>query len=81
MVIKYNNIEKETAKAILVNASVCWNEGKWHEKNFWMPKSIITIDAKHSTLDMKDWFYEKLCRDNAYHGYIMDFAMRMTLAI
>lgn len=78
MIIQYNDIETETEKAIKVNASVNWNEGKWHARSFWMPKSVVTLDAKHSTMEMKDWFYNKLCYENAFHGYLMDFCVKLS---
>lgn len=72
MIIKYNNIEKESEKAVKVNALVKWSD-KSFERSFWMPKSVISIDKENMTIDMKDWFYNKLCQENMFGGYMMEF--------
>lgn len=74
-IFKYNSIEAETEKAVKLNVTVQWGDGKWHEKLMWFPKSQITLDKKFETAELAEWFYSKLSWDNSFHGYLMYFAI------
>lgn len=70
-----NSLVKETEKAICVNVSVTWGMGGCKQKNIWFPKSvaeIITINGDLHIL-VQDWFADKISKDNAYKGYLMNF--------
>lgn len=64
-------IKKETEKAVLIAALVCWGNGNNKVKEIWMPKSAISFDGDFAVV--KDWFINKLSADNAYMGYPMEF--------
>lgn len=61
-------IVKETEKAMQLNISVSWADN-YHVKAFWFPKSVISIQGEF--VEIKDWFAEKLCKENTFNGYIM----------
>ena len=65
-------IEKETEKALQITLKVQWGSGKWHEKTFWFPKSVATLDGD-KMIDVKTWFVEKMQNENAFNGYRMKF--------
>jgi len=67
----FNNIEKETEKAVLVNLPVSWNMNM-HPKSIWFPKSCVKFyDGR--TMAVATFLIEKLERENAFHGYAMRF--------
>ena len=66
----FNQIEKETEKAVLVNLPVSWN-CNMHPKSFWFPKSCIMFH--NQTMSIATFLVEKLERENAFHGYAMCF--------
>lgn len=57
MKANYNNIEKETEKAIFV-VFACGRQG-------WLPKSIITIDSESKSIELPDWKARDLKIDEA----------------
>lgn len=66
----FNKIEKETAKAILVNLPVSWNDN-WHARSFWFPKSCVKVYK--NTMDIASFIKQKMENENAFHGYRMVF--------
>ena len=76
---------KETEKAVMINASVKWGEGKVVRKDLWIPKSAIDredwmykMDGTPDTDTCKvffvaDWLTQRLERENAFKGYAMKF--------
>ena len=66
----FNQIEKETEKAVLVNLPVSWN-CNMHTKSFWFPKSCIIFH--NQTMSIATFLVEKLERENAFHGFEMRF--------
>lgn len=75
--IVINSIEKESEKALLINVTVNWNEGNWHQRSFWMPKSAIELikvkGEQHAMVE--DWLLQKLRENNAFNGYPMAFPL------
>ena len=67
-----NGISKESDKAILVKCLVSYNANANKEREIWMPKSV-TANVTSNTIDVEDWFLNKLSSANAFHGYRMTF--------
>lgn len=70
--IQYNAIEKETEKAMLIEAPVSW-AGNMHTKSFWFPKSVIVEIENARCMKVKTWFIDKLSEQKAFNGYRMYF--------
>jgi len=66
----FNQIEKETEKAIMVNLPVSWNSN-CHPRSFWFPKSCVKMYKQ--TMEIATWMVEKMEKENAFHGYRMEF--------
>lgn len=66
---------KETEKAICVTAKVTFNGNKAHERDIWLPKSVVT-EIYENSITVKDWFVNKLEWQNAFKGYAMRFAYK-----
>ena len=73
MTTTYNTIERETEKAYLINLPVNWADN-CHPKSFWFPKSVVTI-AGLNQIEIKDWFADKMSKENTFHGYRMNFGI------
>lgn len=76
--IVINRIERETEKAICANVSVNWNDGNWHQRNFWFPKSQVeqyTDSEGRIHMIVADWVVRKIERENAFKGYMMQFCV------
>lgn len=74
--IVINSIEKETEKAIMVSAQVCWHEGAAKTKNIWMSKKLVDMSVYSDTnkvIAIPDWLERKICAENAWNGYVMEF--------
>lgn len=74
MEIVINEVKRESEKAMLISVSVCWNDGNWHAKDIWFPKSVVTM-LENGHILVSDWFAKKLQDTNAFNGYRMAFAM------
>ncbi len=59
---------QESEKAVKLELQVSWN-ANCYTRAFWFPKSVLTMDGDRFAV--KSWFYDKLERDNAFHGYRM----------
>lgn len=70
--IAYNRVEKETEKAMLVEAPVTWADNM-HTRSFWFPKSVIIEIENERCIKVKSWFIDKLSEQEAYKGYRMYF--------
>lgn len=68
--VVFNTIEKETAKAYLINIPVTWNSNMYN-RSFWFPKSCVKIYGR--TMDVATFIIEKMEQENAFHGYRMNF--------
>lgn len=73
MTTTYNTIAKETEKAMLINVTVNWADN-CHIREFWFPKSVVTI-LNEKTMEIKDWFADKMSKENAFNGYRMNFGI------
>ena len=62
MTTTYNTIAKETEKAMLINVTVNWADN-CHIREFWFP------------MEIKDWFADKMSKENAFNGYRMNFGI------
>lgn len=70
--LRVNSIEQETEKAYKLNITVSYN-GRWTTRSFWFPKSVVRQPVQENqTWSVKSWFSEKLERENAFNGYLMD---------
>ena len=72
MTTTFNTIVRETEKAFLVNLPVRWADN-CYPREFWFPKSVATIMG--NMIEIKDWFADKMSKENAYHGYQMNFGI------
>ena len=75
--IVINEITRETEKAICVNVTVNWADGKWHQKDIWFPKStceVIEVNGEQHIM-VADWMIEKTRQVNAFKGYGMNFCL------
>ncbi|MBP5589251.1 MAG: hypothetical protein J6X26_01805 [Bacteroidales bacterium] len=69
---------RETEKALLVRFIVSWGDGRGHEKDLWLPKSVVK-ERGFNTPDQQEsfhifgWFVDKLAQQNAFKGYRMKF--------
>lgn len=70
--VLFNNIERETEKAMLINLPVSWNDNV-HARSFWFPKSCIKV--YQNTVEIATFIIEKMERENAFHGYQMSFSI------
>lgn len=77
--LAFNNVVKETEKAVCLNVMVSWN-GNCHDKDIWFPKSVcsfITFTDKEgnerTNAIVADWFLHKTEAANAFNGYEMRF--------
>lgn len=75
--VKINKINKETEKAISIQAPVRWGEGAIHFKDIWLPKSTISSieDVGNDTLEikMKKSMVANIMRQNIWKGKLMYF--------
>lgn len=72
MTTTFNTIVRETEKAMLINLPVNWADNV-HPREFWFPKSVVTIMG--NMIEIKDWFAEKMSKENTYNGYRMNFGI------
>ena len=70
--IIYNNIVKESEKAICLNVPVSYASNAPKGRDIWMPKSVCSIFSERVAV-VEDWFIDKLRNQNAFHGYRMNF--------
>lgn len=77
--LAFNNIVKETEKAICLNVMVSWNSN-CHDRDIWFPKSLVSFvmftDSKgneRTNAIIPDWFIRKTEAANAFKGYAMRF--------
>lgn len=68
--VLFNMVEKETAKAYLINIPVSWNSNM-HARSFWFPKSCVKLYKE--TMDVATFIIERMEQENAFHGYRMNF--------
>lgn len=65
-------IEKETEKAYQLTITVSFNDN-WTQRTFWFPKSVVKMpEMENQTWGVKTWFADKLSKENAYKGYLME---------
>lgn len=70
--ILVNKIEKETEKAYQMTITVSWNDNMT-TRTFWFPKSVVRQPQQEGwAWSVKSWFVEKLEKENAFHGYLMN---------
>lgn len=73
MTTTINTIVRETERAMLINLPVNWADN-CYAREFWFPKSVVSVlNAK--TIEIKDWFAEKMSKENTYNGYRMYFGI------
>lgn len=69
--ILVSKIEKETEKAYQMTITVSYNDNMTI-RTFWFPKSVVRKPLQEGwAWSVKAWFAEKMERENAYHGYLM----------
>jgi len=67
------NVERETEKAILIEATIDTGVGQ-RGKNIWVPKSLSHI-VNESRVEIKDWFLTKKYNElkdevSCFYGFI-----------
>lgn len=66
-------VEKETEKAYNLTITVAYNSN-WTERTFWFPKSVVKMsEFEGQTWGVKSWFADKLSKEHAFKGYLMEF--------
>ena len=70
--VLFNKIERETEKAMLINLPVSWNDNVY-ARSFWFPKSCVKL--YENTVEIATFIVEKMEKENAFHGYMMNFAI------
>ena len=77
--LAFNNVVKETEKAVCLNVMVSWN-ANCRDKEVWFPKSVIEFvtftdskGSKRTNALVKNWFIHKAEQANAFNGYQMRF--------
>ena len=72
MLINYNSIAKETAKAICLNCQVYWGNGSMKSRDIWFPKSVVELHNEKSAIVSLSFIRNKE-HENAFNGLDMTF--------
>ena len=72
MLLHYNEITKETAKAICLNINVSWGNGSQHQRDVWFPKSKCQVKDAASVVVDKTILRAKE-NELAFNGLAADF--------
>lgn len=65
-------VERETEKAYQLAIAVAFNDNQT-TRTFWFPKSVVKMpEMDRQTWGVKSWFADKMSKENAYKGYLME---------